>query len=39
MTKNFHAGKGGNELGSTRLTNMVDGKEAADPHGLAVVHP
>lgn len=40
MTIILHAGQGSEELiGSTRLTNMVEGKEAADPHGLAVVQP
>jgi hypothetical protein len=39
VIKVLHAGKGGELIGITRLTNMVDGKETADPHGLAVVHP
>lgn len=32
-------GKSGEVVGMTRLTNMVEGKETADPHGLAVVQP
>ena len=39
VIKVLHAGKGGELIGITRLTNMVEGKEAADPHGLAVVQP
>jgi hypothetical protein len=39
IIKVLHAGKGGELIGLTRLTSMVDGKETADPHGLAVVHP
>lgn len=39
MTIILHAGKGGELLGITRRTNIVDGKEVTDPHGLAVVHP
>ncbi|MCA9457987.1 MAG: hypothetical protein H6750_19365 [Nitrospiraceae bacterium] len=38
-TKIFHAGKGGELIGITLLTNMVDGKESAAPYGLAVVQP
>jgi hypothetical protein len=39
VIKVLHAGKGGELIGITRLTNMVEGKETADPHGLAVVQP
>ncbi len=39
VIKVLYAGKGGELIGSTRLTNMVEGNEKADPHGLAVVHP
>ena len=39
VIKVLHAGKGGEVIGITRITHMVDGKETADPHGLAVVHP
>lgn len=39
VIKVLHAGKGGELIGITLLTNMVEGNETADPHGLAVVHP
>jgi hypothetical protein len=39
VIKVLDGGKSGELVGITRLTNMVDGKETADPHGLAVVHP
>jgi hypothetical protein len=39
VIKVLDGGKSGELLGITRLTNMVDGKETADPHGIAVVHP
>ncbi len=39
VIKVLQAGKGGEVIGISRLTNMVDGQETADPHGLAVVHP
>jgi hypothetical protein len=32
-------GESGEVVGITRITNMVEGKETADPHGLAVVYP
>ncbi len=32
-------GKGGEFMGVSRITNMKDGRETADPHGLAVRSP
>lgn len=39
VIKVVDAGKSGEVIGIARLTHMVDGKETADPHGLAVVGP
>lgn len=38
VIKVLDGGKTGELVGISRLTNMVNGKETADPHGIAVVH-
>lgn len=38
VIKVLDGGKRGKLMGITRLTNMVEGQETADPHGLAVVN-
>jgi hypothetical protein len=38
VIKVLEGGKNGEFIGITRITNMVEGQETADPHGLAVVH-
>ncbi len=37
VLKVMHGGKGGEVVGIAPVSNMVEGKETADPHGLAVV--
>ena len=36
MIKVTNGGKGGEFVGVARISNMKDGKETADTHGLAV---
>jgi hypothetical protein len=38
VIKVLDGGKSGELAGISRITNMVNGKETADPHGIAVVH-